>query len=590
MKLFINSKIFKILKTSSSIVGKKTMFLLTLTLFINVFFEALSIASIIPFINAMVSPNFYETVSNYTLFNFKFDYFLGYLNINNEKELRIFLSLIFLFFFLLRIFFNLFTTWLSQKYRFKLNEFLCSKLFTGYVYSSYDFHLKKNSSVFFRNITGECSLFANSSFVLMSLINDSILVFSIITLLFFVNPSTTLVLLMILSITGFTIFKIFKNYLFNLGLTRQKLVNKTNRHLRETFDLIQEIKIFIKEKYFLKKFINYNYTLLNLIRMRDIVRILPRQILEGLSVVIVVGFIIIAAYSEKNFQNLIGLLSLYLLAGYRILPSLNKILTHLQSLKFSEPAIDLVISELSITNKAVNESNKIKKIESKFKFDQKIKFKKITFKYKNNFILNGLDLEIKKNAFTGIIGESGAGKSTFVKIMLGLLKPNSGKIFCDNTEITNLNYHEFRKKIGYVPQNVILQDESILKNIVFGEDEKNIDLERVNQVIDQVELRDFIDQLGDGLNSKVGERGKTVSGGQIQRIAIARAIYKKPEILILDESTNSLDPHTEEKILNTIKKNLGFMTVIIISHKESIMKTFANIFKFKQGGILTEIK
>ena len=112
----------------------------------------------------------------------------------------------------------------------------------------------------------------------------------------------------------------------------------------------------------------------------------------------------------------------------------------------------------------------------------------------------------------------------------------------------------------------------------------------MNQVIDQVELRDFIDQLGDGLNSKVGERGKTVSGGQIQRIAIARAIYKKPEILILDESTNSLDPDTEEKILNTIKKNLGFMTVIIISHKESIMKTFANIFKFKQGGILTEIK
>ena len=130
-----------------------------------------------------VSPNFYETVSNYTLFNFKFDYFLGYLNINNEKELRIFLSLIFLFFFLNKNFFNLFTTWLSQKYRFKLNEFLCSKLFTGYVYSSYDFHLKKNSSVF-RNITGECSLFANSSFVLMSLINDSILVFSIITLLF----------------------------------------------------------------------------------------------------------------------------------------------------------------------------------------------------------------------------------------------------------------------------------------------------------------------------------------------------------------------------------------------------------------------
>ena len=589
MKLIYNNKIFKILKTSSSIVGKKSMFLLLIALFINIFFEALSIASIIPFINAMVNPNFYETVINYEVSNYELKNLFQFININNEKDLRIFLSFLFLIFFLARILFNLFTAWLSQKYRFKLNEFLSKKFFIGYVNSPYEFHLSKNSSVFFRNITGECSLFANSSFVLKSFINDFILILSIVTLLLFVNHSITLVLLLILSIAGFFIFKIFKNYLLNLGITRQKFVNKTNKHLRETFDLIQEIKIFIKEKYFSNKFIKYNHTLLNLIRMRDIVRILPRQILEGVCVIIVITFIIIAAYNEKNFQNFIGLLSIYLIAGYRILPSVNKILTHLQTLKFSEPAIDLVISELEIINKSLEDSKKIK-TKSEFKFDKKIKFNKISFKYKNNFILKDLNFEIKKNAFTGIVGDSGAGKSTLVKIMLGLLRPNSGTIYCDDTEITDLNYHLFRKKIGYVPQNVILQDETILNNIAFGEDEKEVDMDRMNEVIDQVELRKFVDQLNDGLNSKVGERGKTVSGGQIQRIALARAIYKKPEILILDESTNSLDPQTEEKILNTIKRNLNYMTVIIISHKESIMNSFENIFRFSQNGVLTSVK
>jgi len=589
MKLIYNNKLFKILKTSSSIVGKKSMFLLIITLFINIFFEALSIASIIPFINVMVNPNFYETIINYKVSNYPIENFFEFININNEKDLRIFLSCLFLIFFLTRILFNLFTAWLSQKYRFKLNESLCNKLFVGYVHSPYQFHLSKNSSVFFRNITGECGLFANSSFVLMALINDTILIVSIVALLLFVNPSITLILLLLLSIVGFFIFKIFKNYLLNLGIERQKLVNKTNKHLRETFDLIQEIKIFIKEKYFSNKFIKYNYNLLNLVRMRDIVRILPRQILEGVCVIIVITFIIIAAYNEKNFQSFIGLLSLYLIAGYRILPSLNKILTHLQALKFSEPAIDLINSELGIINKSLEDSKKIK-TKSEFKFDKKIKFNKITFKYKNNFILKDLNFEIKKNTFTGIVGDSGAGKSTLVKIMLGLLRPNSGKIYCDDTEITDLNCHIFRKKIGYVPQNVILQDETILNNIAFGEYEKEIDMNRINEVIDQVELRKFVDQLHDGVNSKVGERGKTVSGGQIQRIALARAIYKKPEILILDESTNSLDPQTEEKILNTIKRNLNYMTVVIISHKESIMKSFENIFRFNQSGVLTSVK
>ncbi len=589
MKLIYNNKLFKILKTSSSIVGKKSMFLLIITLFINIFFEALSIASIIPFINVMVNPNFYETIINYKVSNYPIENFFEFININNEKDLRIFLSCLFLIFFLTRILFNLFTAWLSQKYRFKLNESLCNKLFVGYVHSPYQFHLSKNSSVFFRNITGECGLFANSSFVLMALINDTILIVSIVALLLFVNPSITLILLLLLSIVGFFIFKIFKNYLLNLGIERQKLVNKTNKHLRETFDLIQEIKIFIKEKYFSNKFIKYNYNLLNLVRMRDIVRILPRQILEGVCVIIVITFIIIAAYNEKNFQSFIGLLSLYLIAGYRILPSLNKILTHLQALKFSEPAIDLINSELGIINKSLEDSKKIK-TKSEFKFDKKIKFNKITFKYKNNFILKDLNFEIKKNTFTGIVGDSGAGKSTLVKIMLGLLRPNSGKIYCDDTEITDLNCHLFRKKIGYVPQNVILQDETILNNIAFGEYEKEIDMNRINEVIDQVELRKFVDQLHDGVNSKVGERGKTVSGGQIQRIALARAIYKKPEILILDESTNSLDPQTEEKILNTIKRNLNYMTVVIISHKESIMKSFENIFRFNQSGVLTSVK
>jgi len=195
-------------------------------------------------------------------------------------------------------------------------------------------------------------------------------------------------------------------------------------------------------------------------------------------------------------------------------------------------------------------------------------------------ILDSINFEIKKNSFVGIIGESGAGKSTLVKLITGLLKPSNGKIDIDGKEL-ELNLSSWRKKIGYVSQDLILMDEPIVKNIAFGEYDKDIDYKKVEKVISLVELSEFINNLDNGIFSLAGERGKLLSGGQIQRICIARALYRDPEILILDESTNSLDLENEKKIIKTLQKNLSHLTIIIISHRESTIMNCSETFKIK---------
>lgn len=555
---------------------KKSIFLLVFILFINVFFETFSIGLIIPFLKSITDENFFNVIYNFTIFEFfSLSIIFELFNVDNKNKLVIFLSIIFAVFFAIRILINFFTLWYIGRFKFKLHSTLSKKLYRGYLEMPYAEHLKKNSSRILTNVTGEVDLFSGTALVIITAINDIILTISIVSLLLFVQPFAAIKVLSYFFIIGFSFLILTDNFIKKVGQRRQEVTKQTNQNIIEGFNLIKEIKIFNKQSYFYKKFKLAYQELLKIFWYRSLFPSLPRVVLELSAIIILSISLIIVIKSGSNLEEFLISFTFFVAAGYRLLPSLNKLINNYQRILFGKSAGDLIFSELDLIDKNKSEIN-----VSDLKFKEKINFKNTSFQFTENSkkIIDNANFQIKKGLFTGIIGESGAGKSTLVKLITGLLLPSEGKIFIDDNELkTNLS--AWKNKIGYVSQDLILLDEPIINNIAFGELEKDIDLDRVKKAITLAELDKFVDSLDKGIFSVTGERGKLLSGGQMQRICIARALYRNPEILILDESTNSLDAENEKKIISTLQNNLKHLTIIIISHRESTIKNCDEIFK-----------
>ena len=266
----------------------------------------------------------------------------------------------------------------------------------------------------------------------------------------------------------------------------------------------------------------------------------------------------------KEISALISILGVFVAATFRMIPSLNRIISSLQIMKYHKPSVDIIYSEI---NSFFNTQIIKKEPNNCFSFKNKIEFINTSFNYnKNNKVLNKINITINKGQIVGFIGESGSGKSTLVDLLIGLFKPSEGEIVIDGQKDINQT-QAWRNQIGYVSQSIYLLDDTIINNIALGVSSIDIDLERINQVIEQCQLKEFVASLDKGIETNVGERGVQISGGQKQRIGIARALYRNPTILILDEATSALDYDTEKQIINSVVKNKGDKTLIMIAHR-----------------------
>jgi len=268
------------------------------------------------------------------------------------------------------------------------------------------------------------------------------------------------------------------------------------------------------------------------------------------------------------------------------LPASNRIINFIQISIYHKAVIDVIYDQLflvSIKNNTIN--NKI--ITKEIKFKNKIKIENLSFKYSEgkNKILDNISFDINKNESIGIMGDSGSGKSTIINILMGLIEPTKGNIYCDGVNIFE-GLDQWQSKISFVPQDVFLINDTIRKNIAFGLDEENIDDRKIDLIIERIFLKNFIDELPKGTNTIIGERGINISGGQKQRLGIARALYRAPEILILDESTNSLDKNTENKFMIDLFKIKKDLTLIFISHNKNILNDFNKIVEINKNGIV----
>ena len=310
---------------------------------------------------------------------------------------------------------------------------------------------------------------------------------------------------------------------------------------------------------------------------------MSRHILELTAVTTIVSAVLLLNIFQIEFSEIVTILALYIAAAFKIMPSANRIVNSLQQIKFSYPAVKTVVEEMK--------KFKIKKKEEN-NFDQKFSFKNELvvdikdYKYKNDrgFRLKDINFRIKKGDKIGIIGPSGAGKSTLIELLLGILKPDNGDIKIDGKSIF-LNSENWQKLIGYIPQKIFILDNTLRNNILFGLENEKYNDDKLIELIKKVNLSKLLTRLPKGLDHRLGERGIDLSGGEIQRIGIARACIYNPEMIFFDEATSSLDTFTEKKILNEME-NFKDKTFISVAHRINTLKNCDKIYRLDKGTII----
>ena len=548
---------------------KIIIFFLFILMFLNSLIEILSIGILIPLITIMFDGNNTSTFSNILFFDKIFN------NLFISQDIRKILILIVLIFTtknLFIIFYNYFLGRTAMNIRLRL----VNDLYKRYLSQNYEFFLSKNTSEIIRNIN-EAQYF---SVVLISYLTFflEILVVSFLTFfLILINFKVTLPILICLTIAVLLINKFSKNRLFNWGLQRQKYQKDINKNIFENFLNVKEIKILNKEKFFSNRFINLDKYLANIEFKTDILLQFPRVIIEVLCVM-VICFVIYISLSFFSLNEIVILVSIYAASVVRLMPSATRISASIQRIVFFKPLINLISKEYKL--KLNNNIYKDTKYLTNFK---KLKLSNVSFNYNQSInILSNINLEINKNTISCFVGKNGSGKTTLINIISGLLAPTKGKVFYN--ENSNLNKNSL--KFGYVAQNINLIDDTIKNNIIFGNNVKKFEIKNFINSVKQSGINDFIKKLPKKFNTFVGDRGIKISGGQAQRIGIARALYNNPDIIILDEFNSNLDALSEQKIIKNFIKLKKSKTILIITHKKSIIKFCDNAFLIKDKKLI----
>ena len=355
--------------------------------------------------------------------------------------------------------------------------------------------------------------------------------------------------------------------------------------INQILNAIIEVKLYKKENYFLKKFTSSIGREFHSTMFLDIINKLPKLVIEILIVFLVCSTVIFTYKMQIKIEAVISIIALYFFAALRIYPSINNILLQRLALISGEISINNVSKDFSENLKFLSDNKDVNKIQ-RINFQKSIRLKNISFRYpERNKILNDINLEIQKNEVVGIIGSTGGGKSTIIKIIMGLLEPSDGNIIIDEKNLNSIR-DSWQKNISYIPQNFYILDDSIIENIVFSEDKEKINFDRINRILKITSLDKFINELPEKLNTIVGPNAKKISGGQAQRIAIARALYQDTNIMIFDEATNSLDADTEREIIDNVYNLKSEKTIIIVSHNEKILDKCDKIFKLDLGKLI----
>jgi len=558
---------------------KKKFHIFFLITFFSVFLEAISIGALYPFLSVL----FTNEIPNESFFQKIFSFF------SNKKVLEDFPVLSFLAFvvilFLLKNLYLIFTKIWQETVLKNLRMNLYNKLLSYYLSKEYVFHLNTNSSILIRNLKFGVDHVVVVISQLMVLASETLIFISIFVVLAIIEVKTLITIILFILLPAIIFGYFMRKYMGYWGAKGVKFTALSLKHLLQSINSYKEIKIFQKEKFFLEAFLKPENSFQTINRNMTVIKNLPKILFEILLVFsIFLFFIYYLLYQEQNINSAIPTIGIFVIAALRIIPSVSKILFSINSIKKNEKFSKIIASDLTNYNQniaIIKSFNDNKNYDAQYVFKKNIILEKVTFGYsEENLLFQDLDLEIRKGEFIGIFGDSGSGKSTLADILLGFFQPNNGNIIIDGNK-KKITTGFWKTKIGYVPQVVNLLDDTILKNITFKEEEKDIDEESFKKSINQSQLENFVKESTNGVNTIIGERGFKISGGQRQRIGIARAMYNKPEIIIFDESTSSLDKEAEKNLLDSIYNLKNKITVIFISHDLSLLDKCDLVYKLE---------
>ncbi len=566
------------------IIDKKDKFNLILFFFlllISTLVEMIGLGSLPIFAMAIVdSESLIEKLPTFFTYDFVSDL--------NQKKLIIYLSLIVTIVFLIKNLFLVFVNFFNGLVIKRIRKNLTNMLFKNYINSNYEFHISRNSADLIRNVYSEV---ARSVYYLIghiSLIKESLILIVILVLLIIANSMVAVLIFGFLGFFSFLFFLYTRNSSKVRGKFIQEYWGKQTKTLKHGLGSIKEIKMLNKEN-FISKIFNFNTEMIEKYNfIQSFIVTLPRLFLEVATILAITIVCSLFVISDKSVENIIPIIVLISVSAIRLIPSFSTISQSIATIKYQSPAFDLIVRELNEMKKATKHHREIdqtKHVDIFFK--KKIEIKNLIFKYPSTEkkVIDNLSISINKGETIGIAGASGEGKSTLLDLICGLLKPTSGQILVDEIDI-NSKKNNWQSKIGYVPQDIYLLDDTIKSNIAFGIDDESFLPSQFEKAIKMSQLSEFLKNLPDKELTYVGDDGVRLSGGQKQRIGIARALYFSPEVLILDEPTSALDEKNEALILNDIYNIKSNITLVIISHRKKIFEKCNKVIEIKSGKII----
>ena len=571
----------KILDLLTASEKKRVFILLGLILFMALL-DMLGVASILPFIALLSNPGLIET----NVFLSRLYSLTSILGVTNINQFLFALGMLVLALLILSLSVRALATYAQIRFSLMREYSIGRRLVEGYLHQPYIWFLNRNSADLGKSILSEVNQVITYTIVpVINLFAQGAVSIALLTLLIVADPMLALTVTLVLSICYLGIFLLVKSVLSNIGSKRLEANTKRFTTLSEAFGAIKQIKIGGLEKLYIKNFSKPAEMYASNQSLAQVISLLPRFFIEGIAFGGMIILVLVEMANREEFSNIIPIISLYAFVGYRLLPAIQIIYFSITQLRFSGPALHALhedLINLQTFEKAAN-------LTTALPLTKSIEFKNIYFSYPNSKhpALTNINFVIPAFTTVGIVGATGSGKTTIIDIILGLLDINEGEFKVDGNPIVGNNKCCWQKGIGYVPQQIYISDTTIAENIAFGVDKKNIDQKLLEQAARIANFHNFVvSELPQSYNTNVGERGVRLSGGQLQRIGIARALYNDPEILILDEATSALDESIEDDIVKEIFSENLKKTVIFATHRKTIIKYCDHCYEIKDKSLI----
>ena len=558
---------------------KFQLLLLGIMIFIGGFLETLGVGAMMPVVMVLITP---ETLLAYIQ---KYDFLqkiCNFFHIQNVSQITIALLFALMAVYVIKNLYILLLTYKQNAFIDQNRNRMISRVMAEFLNRPYEQYLGADIPTVFRITDNDIPHAFSLMLSLIQLASEVVVSGLIFVMMLILDAEMTLFVIVLFGVLTLLIIKVFKPRLNKIGSKNQSIQSRIAKWRIQAIYGLKDVKVLNREEFFVRNYYESGKVGANVATTYAVLNNMPRLLIETVFIVGMLGFLMLFIKGGGDMSLMVSTVSAFGVAAMRVLPSVNRINTYITQISYTQPSLDFVYQNLQEGRKtdAMLAERKAKAQKEKLRLEHQIELNHISFHYPDSDkdIFTDAHMVVPKGKSVGIIGTSGAGKSTVVDILLGLLHAQEGELTCDGVDIFR-NYESWLAQVGYIPQSIYLVDESIRDNIAFGIDKDKINEKRIWEVLAEAQLKEFVEELPEGLDTTIGDRGVRLSGGQRQRIGIARALYHDPEILVFDEATSALDNDTEAAVMDAVNSFHGKKTMIIIAHRLNTIEKCDIVYK-----------